>query len=115
MVSGLAVRSLSVALSLALACAMLSFPQTLRADDYPSHPIKLLVGAEKTSGSNPEIARQSMSRVLNRNLGPVEGINPKVPFSMQLAEVMQGGGAPQAPRPRSGRFCESSASPASLR
>src|SRR3974390_2543120 len=56
MVSGLAVRSRSIALSLAIACAMLSFPQALRADDYPSHPIKLLVGAPP-GGTTDTIAR----------------------------------------------------------
>ena len=56
MVSGLAVRSRSIALSLAIACAMLSFPQALRANDYPSHPIKLLVGAPP-GGTTDTIAR----------------------------------------------------------
>ncbi len=56
MVLGSAVRSRSLALSLAIACAMLSFPQALRADDYPSHPIKLLVGAPP-GGTTDTIAR----------------------------------------------------------
>ena len=56
MISGPAVRSRSVALSLSLACTMLSVPQALRADDYPSHPIKLLVGAPP-GGTTDMIAR----------------------------------------------------------
>ena len=41
---------------LSLACAVLFMPQALRADDYPSHPIKLLVGAPP-GGTTDTIAR----------------------------------------------------------
>ena len=57
--------------------------------------IKLLVAAEKTGGSNPRIAREVMRRVFNRDLGEVRGINPEVPYSLQLAQVMQAGAVPE--------------------
>jgi PBSX family phage portal protein len=57
--------------------------------------IKLLVGGEKSGGSNPRIAREVMNRVFSKNLGPIKGIDPEVPYSMQLAEVMQAGGVPE--------------------
>jgi tripartite-type tricarboxylate transporter receptor subunit TctC len=49
-------RCRSIALGLTLACVMLLVPQALRADDYPSHPIKLLVGAPP-GGTTDTIAR----------------------------------------------------------
>jgi len=49
-------RRRSVAFGLTLACVMLLVPQALRADDYPAHPIKLLVGAPP-GGTTDTIAR----------------------------------------------------------
>jgi PBSX family phage portal protein len=57
--------------------------------------IKLLVSAEKSGGSNPRIAREVMNQVFSRNLGPIQGIDPEVPYSLQLAQVMQAGAVPE--------------------
>ena len=46
----------SIALSFTFAAAMLSVPQKLSAEDYPAHPIKLLVGASP-GGTTDTIAR----------------------------------------------------------
>ena len=57
--------------------------------------VKILVGAEKSGGSNPRIAREVMNQIFSRDLGPIEGIDPETPYSLQLAKVIQGGGVPE--------------------
>lgn len=49
-------RFVRFVLATPLACAFLLLPQALRADDYPAHPVKLLVGAPP-GGTTDTIAR----------------------------------------------------------
>jgi capsid portal protein len=54
--------------------------------------VKLMTAGEKAGGMTPEIARDVMSDVFSKPLPEVTGIEPNIPFSLQLAVAMKGAG-----------------------
>jgi capsid portal protein len=48
--------------------------------------INVLRAAEFTGGMNPRISREITEDVLNKTLGPVRGVDPDVPMTLQVAE-----------------------------
>lgn len=50
--------------------------------------VKVLNVAERSGGLNPEISRQILGEIMNRDLGPVDGVDPKKPASFQIAEIV---------------------------
>jgi len=58
--------------------------------------VKLMAAAEKAGGMTPAIAREVMSDVFSRDLGEVTGLDPNIPFSVQLATAMKNAGNPAA-------------------
>jgi PBSX family phage portal protein len=57
--------------------------------------VRMLSAAEKTGAMTPRLAGEVMSQVLSRKLDVPKGVNPDIPYSYQLAKVMQGGGVPE--------------------
>ena len=51
--------------------------------------IKTLAVSERTGALTPAIARLGLEKVLNRQLGPVTGVEPDVPFSITIAAGMR--------------------------
>lgn len=60
--------------------------------------IRLLGISEKSGGLSPQVARDVIGGVLNRDLGPVRGIDPDIPFSLQMMGVNRGASG-EAPVP----------------
>jgi PBSX family phage portal protein len=58
--------------------------------------VRMLSAAEKTGAMTPRLAGEVMSQVLSRKLEPPKGVDPDVPYSFQLAQVMQAGGVPES-------------------
>lgn len=68
--------------------------------------IRALVNAEKTGGATPQISRDIISTIVNRDLGQVDSskLDPHAPFSLTLAQTMKsdsasaatGGGEPNS-------------------
>lgn len=59
--------------------------------------VKLLAQGEKTGGLTPRISRRLISRVVNEDLGDVdESMNPDLPFSFTLAQIMKSDSATEA-------------------
>lgn len=57
--------------------------------------VRMLSVSEKTGGMTPAIARDVLSAIFSRDLGPVKNINPDEPYSIQLARAMQANAAPE--------------------
>lgn len=49
--------------------------------------IRLLGAAERTGGINPQISRDIISEIFGKDMGKVTAIDPKIPFTIQVAEA----------------------------
>jgi len=49
--------------------------------------IRLLTAAERAGGINPQIARDIISEIFGKDMGKVTAIDPKIPFTIQVAEA----------------------------
>jgi len=64
--------------------------------------IRILAMAEKSGGVSPAIAREIMSRVVGHDLGKVKGIDPEVPYTLQVAQAQKTGGDPMSTASQAG-------------